>query len=236
MGSSGGVRVQQPNRMGEWRDRWQARYRDGPWLFGREPSAWLASLDSVLPRQGRALSLGEGEGRNAVWLARRGLSVTAVDFAPTALARAASLAAEACVRLTLIEADVTRWRPPAASFDLVLLIFLQLSADERVPAHRAACEALAPGGLLVLEAFARGPWRDCGPKSDEARYDAATLERDFRDLDIIELSSGRAVLGEGEGHRGEASVVRLIARRPTLDGEGRAPTSGAWTRTAPSPP
>lgn len=222
--------------MSDWRDRWQARYREGAWLFGRQPSAWLASLEPILPRQGRALSLGEGEGRNAVWLARRGLSVTAVDFAPTALARAAALAAEACVRLTLIEADVTRWRPPAASFDLVLLIFLQLSPDARVPAHRAACEALAPGGLVVLEAFAPGPWRDCGPKSDEARYDPTTLEEDFGGLEILELMTGRAVLADGAGHRGEASVVRLIARRPPLDAEGRAPTSTAWTRTAPSPP
>lgn len=209
--------------MGEWRERWQARYQGGPWVFGREPSAWLTSLDPILPRQGRALSLGEGEGRNAVWLARRGLSVTAVDFAPTALARAAALAAEACVRLTLIEADITQWRPPTGGFDLVLLIFLQLSPDQRVPAHRAAVEALAPGGLLVLEAFALGPWRDCGPKTDEARYDPATLERDFRDLEILHLRTDRVVLREGEGHRGEATVVRLIARRPHLDGEALTP-------------
>ncbi|MCS6853398.1 MAG: class I SAM-dependent methyltransferase [Elioraea sp.] len=221
--------------MPDWRERWQARYRDGPWLFGRDPSAWLAGLDPILPREGRALSLGEGEGRNAVWLARRGLSVTAVDFAPTALARAGALAAESCVRLTLIEADVTRWQPPAGAFDLVILIFLQLTPDERVAAHRAARSALAPGGLLVLEAFAPGPWRDCGPKTDDARYDPAVLEEDFRGLDILELMTGRAVLEEGAGHRGEASVVRLLARRPPLDGTGPVPTWAAWTATDPSP-
>lgn len=207
-----------------WRDRWQARYQAGPWLFGREPSAWLVGLDRILPRQGRALSLGEGEGRNAVWLAKRGLSVTAVDFAPAALARAGSLAAEACVRLDVIEADITQWRPPAGVFDLVLLMFVQLPPGEREPVHRAAVEALAPGGLLVLEAFAKGPWRGCGPKTDEARYDPATLEHDFRGLTLVELMSGRAVLDEGEAHRGEASLVRLIARRPPLDGRGHAPS------------
>ena len=206
-----------------WRDRWQARYQAGQWLFGRKPSAWLVSLDPILPRQGRALSLGEGEGRNAVWLAKRGLSVTAVDFAPAALARARSLAAEACVRLAVIEADITRWRPPAGGFDLVLLMFVQLPPAEREPVHRAAVEALAPGGLLVLEAFAKGPWRSCGPKTDEARYDPATLEHDFRDLSIIKLISGPTLLDEGDAHRGEASVVRLVARRPTLDGLVYAP-------------
>ncbi len=212
-----------PHTAPAWRDRWQERYQAAPWLFGRNPSAWLIGLDPILPRQGRALSLGEGEGRNAVWLAQRGLSVTAVDFAPVALARAGLLAAEACVRLTLIEADITQWRPPAGGFDLVLLMFLQLPPAERVPAHRAAVEALAPGGLLVLEAFAPGPWRDCGPKTDDARYDPATLQHDFRGLTVLELMTGLAVLGEGEAHRGEASIVRLLARRPPLDGRGHTP-------------
>jgi len=209
--------------MGDWRDRWQARYKANPWLFGREPSAWLVGLDPVLPRKGRALSLGEGEGRNAVWLARRGLAVTAVDFAPAALARAEALAVEARVPLTLVEADATRWQPSPGTFDLVLLIFLQLPPGERVAAHRVARDALAAGGLLVVEAFAPGPWRDCGPETDEARYDPATLEADFCGLEILELMVGRAVLGEGGRHRGKASLVRMLARRPALDGDASVP-------------
>lgn len=200
-----------------WRDRWQSRYEQSAFAFGRAPNAWLTGLDRWLPRRGRALSLGEGEGRNAVWLARRGLSVTAVDFAPAALARAGALAAEADVALTLVEADLSRWTPPEAAFDLVVLIFVQLSPDERVPAHRAAAAALAPGGLLVLEAFARGPALACGPRSEESRYAPEMLEADFAGLEILELMAGRTTLDEGEGHRGPASVVRLIARRPPLD-------------------
>lgn len=196
-----------------WRDRWQKRYADEPWLFGRTANLYLQSLDARLPRQGRALCLGEGEGRNAVWLAKRGLAVTAVDFAPAALARAASLAAECGVTIETVEADVSVWQPPPAAFDLVTLIFLQLSPDERVPAHRAALAALAPGGVLVLEAFAKGERGACGPKSDESRYDETTLRADFAGLEILELLSGAVLLEEGEGHRGPARVVRLFARR-----------------------
>ncbi|GIX08303.1 class I SAM-dependent methyltransferase [Elioraea sp.] len=199
--------------MTSWRDRWQHRYATEPWLFGRAPNLYLRSLGCRLPRAGRALCLGEGEGRNAVWLARRGLAVTAVDFAPAALARARSLAAEHGVAVETIEADVARWRAPEAAFDLVTLIFLQLSPDERVPAHRAAMAALAPGGLLVLEAFAKGDRLACGPRSDDSRYDEAMLRADFAGLEILELLAGTVALEEGEGHRGPARVVRLFARR-----------------------
>jgi SAM-dependent methyltransferase len=199
--------------MTTWRDRWQSRYGETAWLFGREPNAYLRSLEARLPRQGRALSLGEGEGRNAAWLAARGLAVTAVDFAPIALDRARALAAERRHEIETIVADVARWQPPEAAFDLVTLIFLQLSPDERVPAHHAAMTALAPGGLLVLEAFARGDRLACGPKSDDSRYDEAMLRADFAGLEILELLSGTVLLEEGEGHSGLARVVRLFARR-----------------------
>lgn len=199
--------------MTTWRDRWQSRYGETAWLFGREPNAYLRSLEARLPRQGRALSLGEGEGRNAAWLAARGLAVTAVDFAPIALDRARAWAAERGHEIETIVADVARWQPPEAAFDLVTLIFLQLSPDERVPAHRAAMTALAPGGLLVLEAFARGDRLACGPKSDDSRYDEAMLRADFAGLEILELLSGTVLLEEGEGHSGLARVVRLFARR-----------------------
>lgn len=199
--------------MTSWRERWQSRYGEAAWLFGREPNAYLRALDTRLPRRGRALCLGEGEGRNAVWLAARGLAVTAVDFAPIALARARALAAERGVAIETVEADVARWQPPEAAFDIVTLLFLQLSPDERIPAHRAAMAAVAPGGVLVLEAFAKGERGGCGPKTDASRYDEAMLRADFAGLEILELLSGTVALEEGEGHRGLARVVRLFARR-----------------------
>lgn len=201
--------------MTDRRARWEARYAARPFLFGREPNAYLASLADRLPRTGRALALGEGEGRNAVWLARRGLAVTAVDFAPTALARARALAAAAGVAIATVEADLARWRPPDA-FDLVVLVFLQLPPAERLLVHRAARDALAPGGLLVLEAFAaaEGGWRGaCGPPDDAVRYDPAMLRADFAGLTVLELLAGEVLLAEGEAHRGPARVVRLFARR-----------------------
>jgi 2-polyprenyl-3-methyl-5-hydroxy-6-metoxy-1,4-benzoquinol methylase len=196
-----------------WQQRWQARYESGAWLFGDAPNEWLASNAWRLRPGMRALCPGEGEGRNAVFLAAHGLAVTAVDFAPAALARAESLAAERGVMIDTVTADLSRWTWPVAAFDLVVLVFVQLTEDERVPVHHGARDALAPGGLLVLEAFATGEALACGPRGDASRYDAAMLRADFAGLTILSLTTGTTLLAEGEGHRGEASVVRLLARR-----------------------
>ncbi|WP_291298319.1 bifunctional 2-polyprenyl-6-hydroxyphenol methylase/3-demethylubiquinol 3-O-methyltransferase UbiG [Elioraea sp.] len=195
-----------------WQQRWQARYAAAAWLFGDAPNDWLASNAWRLRPGLRALCPGEGEGRNAVFLASLGLDVTAVDFAPAALARATSLAASRGVSINTVTADLARWTWPVAAFDVVALVFVQMTADERVPMHRGARAALAPGGLLVLEAFAKGEALACGPRGDASRYNAAMLREDFAGLTIVSLTSGTALLAEGEGHRGEANVIRLLAR------------------------
>jgi SAM-dependent methyltransferase len=196
-----------------WREKWQRRYAERAFLFGREPNAFLVAQAWRMPPGARVLCAGEGEGRNAVWLAQRGHAVTAVDFAPTALARAAALAEAASVAITCIEADLSRWAWPAAAFDAVVMTFVQLTADDRVPVHAGAVRALAPGGLLLLEAFAQGERLACGPPTDDARYAPAMLREDFAALVVVELLSGTVMLAEGEGHRGEANVVRLLASR-----------------------
>jgi SAM-dependent methyltransferase len=199
--------------MTTWQERWQARYAESEALFGEAPNEWLRSNAWRLHSSQRALCPGEGEGRNAVFLAGLGLAVTAVDFAPLALARAEARAARHGVAIETVAADLSTWAWPEATFDLVALIFVQLTEDERVPVHAAAARALAPGGLLVLEGFAKGERLACGPKTDASRYDAVMLRHDFRGLEILSLTTGTALLAEGEGHRGEATVVRLLARR-----------------------
>ena len=75
---------------------------------------------------GRALDLACGEGRNAIWLARRGWTVTGVDFSDTAIAKARHLAEKAQVSVNWVCEDVIDWEPEADSFDLVVICYLHL--------------------------------------------------------------------------------------------------------------
>lgn len=133
---------------------WDARYAASDLVWGAEPNRWVVrELADLTP--GTALDLAAGEGRNSIWLARRGWRVTALDFSAVALERGARLAAdlpgEAVARLHWQLGDARSWRPPAGRrFDLVLLAYLQLPADERRSALRGAAAALAPGGTLLV--------------------------------------------------------------------------------------
>jgi SAM-dependent methyltransferase len=129
-------------------DAWDRRYADTELVWSATPNQFVAEELAELP-PGRAVDLASGEGRNAIWLARRGWEVTAVDFSRVGLDKGRELAGDTPVEWVC--ADATTWRDPAA-YDLVLLAYLQLPAEERGAAVRHAFEALRDGGTFLLVA------------------------------------------------------------------------------------
>jgi len=104
------------------RARWDARYRDRGPEGGGDPSPFLVALDDLLPRRGRALDLAGGAGRNACWLARRGLDVTIADVSPAGLELARAAAAAAGVTLRLVETDLETDPLPGGLYELIVSI------------------------------------------------------------------------------------------------------------------
>ncbi len=127
---------------------WDERYAGPELVWGAGPNRFVAEELAALP-PGRAIDLGTGEGRNAIWLAERGFTVTAVDFSRVGLARAAGLAAGRGVSVDWVHADLLDYRPTAGGYDLVLIAYVQLPADRLTALARTAAAALAPGGTLL---------------------------------------------------------------------------------------
>src|SRR5512133_3632361 len=181
------------------RDRWNARYSGEPGI--PEPSPFLLSLDALLPRRGRALDLGGGPGRNALWLARRGLDVTLADVSDVALERAARAATDAGLRLATVQVDLERDPPPPGPWDLVVCTYFL-----HRPLLAAAPALLAPGGVLAVAHATRTNltrWPRPGP--DHVLEDGE-LPGLVRGLELLRSEEGWL-----EGGRHEA---RLVARRP----------------------
>jgi 2-polyprenyl-3-methyl-5-hydroxy-6-metoxy-1,4-benzoquinol methylase len=127
---------------------WDERYAGPELVWGSGPNCFVAEELAALP-PGRAIDLGTGEGRNAIWLAERGFTVTAVDFSRVGLARAAGLAAGRGVSVDWVHADLLDYQPTPGGYDLVLIAYIQLPADRLTALARTAASALAPGGTLL---------------------------------------------------------------------------------------
>jgi SAM-dependent methyltransferase len=196
--------------------RWEDRFSAPDYIFGREPNYFLAACRALLPRNGKALAVADGEGRNGVWLAEQGLEVTSIDFSPAALAKAVALAKERGVDVTFIRADVHDWEYPEAAFDVVVEIFTQFSTPaERMRKWAGMRRALKPGGLLILQGYTpkQLDYGTGGPKEVENLYTRDLLLAtfgDFRDVQIIEEERD---MHEGAAHGGMSAVIGLTARK-----------------------
>lgn len=125
------------------RERWNATWRERAGEL-ESPASFLVEHAHMLPAQGKALDIAGGAGRNAVWLARRGLDVTLVDVSDVAITRAETKAASAGVKLRARRVDLDQPLELAPLYDLVVIVHF-LSREQR----DAYAHLLVDGGLLV---------------------------------------------------------------------------------------
>ena len=194
---------------------WDERYAASSRVWSAGPNAeverivggWVSVRDEGGP-VGRALDLGAGEGRHAVWLAGLGWRVTAVDFSAVGLGKGEAEASARGLRVDWVVADARSWQPPhGTTFDLILVAYLHLPEDVLSRTTRW----LAPGGALVVVGHAlRNLTEGVGGPSDTALLH--TTEQ------LRSASAGLAVERCEEVVRptdgGDAIDAVLVARRP----------------------
>ncbi|TDD54746.1 class I SAM-dependent methyltransferase [Saccharopolyspora elongata] len=127
---------------------WDERYSSEDQLFSGEPNGALVAEAADLP-PGQALDVGCGEGADALWLARRGWQVTAVDVSQVALERAARVAAGG-PEVAWTRADLNTAAPPALAFDLVSVHYFPLVKQPGHAALRGLLASVAPGGTFLF--------------------------------------------------------------------------------------
>ena len=195
------------------RDLWNERYRQEGSVYGTAPNQFVAAkLADLEPC--RILDMGCGQGRNAIWLAGRGHSVTAVDVSDLAISQAEQLAFAAGVDVEFATVDIAGWEPPTALFDLVLLSFMQAPGPIRQELHRKAAQALAPGGKVFIIAHHKENLEHGvgGPQALEFLFDGEEVAEDFPGFLIEENTPVTRTVRSGDGV-GEAIDLLFVARK-----------------------
>jgi len=195
------------------RDDWNVRHAAREIDREVKPAASLAGEFGDIHPRGRALDLGCGQGRNAVWLAQRGWRVTAVDYSDVAIDRARQLAAAQDVEVEWIEADVTSFIPPAGAFYLVLIAYLQIPASHRRKVLAQAAAALASGGTLFMVGHARLNLTEGtgGPKNPDLLWDPVEIKRELAGLGLV-VQRVEHVYRSAETPEGVGTAIDTVAR------------------------
>lgn len=193
---------------------WDNRYAGTEgYVFGTEPNLFLAEVAPRIP-VGPVLCLGEGEGRNAVHLAKRGHAVTAIDQSEIGLTKARQLAQSRGVTVTTQVADLANFEIAPGRWAGIVSIFCHLPPELRRTVYAAAVRGLAPGGVFILEAYtpAQLAFGTGGPKDVALLPTLAALREELAGLDFLVACELERDVIEGPAHSGRSAVVQVLAR------------------------
>ena len=196
---------------------WNQRYGEPGFAYGTEPNDFLAAnAERYLPRNGEILSLAEGEGRNAVYLAGLGFRVTGVDSSAVGLDKARALAEQRGVDIHTVVADLADFDLGVGRWDGIVSIWCHTPAGLRRRLHRAVVAALRPGGVLLLEAYTPDQlaYKTGGPPAAELMMTLAAVREELAGLDFLAGEEKVREVHEGRYHDGMSAVVQVVARKP----------------------
>ncbi len=191
------------------KDFWNSRYSEQGFAYGTEPNVFLIEqLEKV--KSGKALFLGEGEGRNAVYASKLGWQADAVDFSSSAKVKALKLAEVNKITINYEVCDLNDYAFKETYYDLVVMIFVHLPLDLRRKVFNKSIQSLKQNGKMIIEAFAKDQINNAsgGPRSLDLLYSINDILDLVTDLKKVLLESKTINLEEGEHHRGKADVIR----------------------------
>lgn len=194
---------------------WDKVYSDEQYAYGKEPNDFLVENYAAIPK-GKILSLAEGEGRNAVFLAKMGYTVTAVDESKVGLKKAEKLAHENGVEIELIQKDLVKYDIGENQWEGIVSIFCPLPSTVRASVYRSAVHGLKPGGVFLLEAYTPDQlkYRTGGGRSADLMTSKRSLVSDLNGLQFTHLLELEREVIEGKFHTGIGAVLQAIAQKP----------------------
>lgn len=193
---------------------WDKIYSIDEYVYGKSPNNFLEEMTGKL-KKGNVLCLAEGEGRNAVYLAKQGFAVTAVDSSSVGLKKAEKLAQEQGVKIDIVHSDLAKYKIESNSWDSIVSISCHVPPQIRKNIHKDVIAGLKQAGIFLLEAYtpAQLEFKTGGPPCAEFMMDLVTLKDELSGLEFVHGKELIRDVIEGINHTGKGSVVQVLARK-----------------------
>jgi len=202
-----------------WTERWNDRFSKDEFAYGEQPNNYLKEQLEKL-NAGAILFPAEGEGRNAVFAAKLGWTVSAFDISIEGKKKALRLAEANKVTIGYQVGDLETLNFNTKQFDAIALIYAHFPADIKSLYHKTLDKYLRKNGVVIFEAFSKKHIdyiskneKMGGPKDIGMLFSIDELKSDFANYEIIELEEKEIELSEGQFHNGTGSVIGFVGRK-----------------------
>ncbi len=199
---------------------WDTRYAANNFVYGEIPNQFFKETLDDLNLKGSILLPAEGEGRNAIYAAKKKLQVFAFDISKEGKNKAEVLAKKNKVAIKYEIGSIENLNLKEETFDVLGLIFAHFSAAIKSDYHKKLISLIKPNGIVIFEAFSKKhlPLRlenpkAGGPNNIDMLFSKEEIKNDFKDFEILQLEEVTVTLNEGDFHNGKSKVIRFIGRK-----------------------
>ena len=195
-------------------ETWNERYRQSDFYYGVEPNDFLRLCEPHIKRQGRVLSFGEGEGRNALYLAKHGHSITCIDGSQVAKEKCLSLCKDYKQYIDYKVIDLNDFETEDM-YDAIISIWCHVPSQLRKKLFELSSRKLRPGGFLIFEAYRPDQleYTSGGPKDLDMLCSLENISPLLFDLQPVLFQETTRWIEEGKGHYGKSATVQLFAKK-----------------------
>ena len=192
---------------------WNDKFSKVDYFYGINPNEFLASNIGLLNNHKKLLCLGEGEGRNAIFFAKNGFEVSAIDASDLGLEKLQNRAVEEKLDIKTVCMDLNFWKAEE-KYDVIMASYLHLLKNEREELFKKIEETLNINGYFIAEFFSTKQlsYNSGGPKDLDLLYSVENFSNHFN-LCKKNITEEIVILDEGIGHQGEACVIRVVIQK-----------------------
>ena len=192
---------------------WNGKFSKADFFYGTNPNEFLASNLGLLKEHKKMLCLGEGEGRNAIFFAKEGFNVTAIDASDLGLEKLENMAIEENLDIKKVCMDLNLWEANE-KYDVIIASYLHMYKNEREELFKKIEDSLNSSGYFIGEFFSTKQlsYSSGGPKDLDLLYTTEDFTNYFEKCDK-KVTEEIVVLNEGIGHQGEACVIRVVIKK-----------------------
>ena len=192
---------------------WNGKFSKADYFYGTKANEFLASKIKLFTNHKTLLCLGEGEGRNAIFFAKNGFEVEAIDASDVGLAKLNDISKKENLGIKTVCMDLNHWEANK-KYDVIVASYLHMFKEEREELFEKIEDSLNTNGYFIAEFFSTKQltYNSGGPKDLDLLYTIEDFSEHFK-LCKKDICEQMTILDEGIGHQGEACVIRVIIQK-----------------------
>jgi len=194
---------------------WDQRFKTVEYVYGEQPNAFIEDYVHYLKDYQNVAAFAEGEGRNAVFLALQGHTVTAFDYAESGLKKTVQLAEKHNVSVHTKLTDLLQDELPVEKFDAAIMVFGHFQAEQQQEVFKQIVNSVKSGGRIMMELYSiyQLPYASGGPRQLDFLYDPLDVLKWCQPYKIIHFFTGEQMRNEGILHTGLAHTIQFIIEK-----------------------